>query len=74
MKMLPYLLSSPFIRPLILVINPGKIGHDNGYGKSDHKDSRKGTNASDEFTQHRTGNHVAIPETREVNNPLGGLW
>ena len=64
-----YLLSFAFICPLVLVINPTEVGHDDGDGQSDDEHTAQRANAAYNLTRNRFGYHVSVPVTNiETNN------
>ena len=57
-----HLLRLSLVRPLILMIDPREVGHDDGDREGDHQHARQGADASDDLTQAGVRNHVPVSE------------
>ncbi len=64
-----YFLRFPLVCPLVLVVDPGEVGDDDGDGQRDDEHARQRADAADQLPQHRLRDHVAVPEAEaNVNN------
>ena len=47
------------------MVNAWEVGDDDGDGEGDDQDAGQGADASDQFSQHRVRNHVAVTENNK---------
>ena len=58
-----HLLCLALVRPLVLMIYPREVGHDDGHGERDHEDAGQRAHAPDDLAQAGVRDHVAVSET-----------
>ena len=58
-----HLLRLSLVRPLILMIDPREVGHDDGDREGDHQHAGQGADASDDLAQAGVRHHVPVSET-----------
>ncbi len=56
-----YLLRLSFVCALVLVVDAGEVGHDDGDGKGDDEHPGEGADTADTLAHHGTGHHVPVP-------------
>ena len=57
-----HLLCLSLVGPLVLMVDPGEVGHDDGDGEGDHQHARQGAHAADDLAQPGVRHHVAVSE------------
>lgn len=60
-----HLLCLSLVGPLVLMVDPGEVGHDDGDGQGDHQHAGQGTHAPDDLAQARVRHHVTVSEIVE---------
>lgn len=55
-----YLLSTPLVGPLVLVVDATEVGDDDGDRQSDHQHAAEGANGAKDLTGDRLWHHVSI--------------
>ena len=69
-QMSAHLLCLSLVRPLVLVIDPREVGHDDGDREGDHQHAGQGADAADDLTQAGVRNHVPVSETMVCKDVL----
>ncbi len=57
-----HLLGLSLVGPLVLMVDPGEVGHDDGDREGDHQDAGQGAHAADDLAQSGVRHHVAVSE------------
>lgn len=65
-----HLLGFPFVGPLALMVDPGKVGHDDRHRQRDDEHSTQGAHATHNLARDRVRHHVTVParQTRAHNS------
>ena len=59
------LLSLALVGSLILVVNPAKVGDDDGHGQGNNEHTAQRADTSHHFARYRLGHHVAVSAKEE---------
>lgn len=65
-----YLLSAPFVCPLVLVVDATEVGDDNRDGQSDHQHTAQGADGAKDLPGNRLWHHVSVSMDEKDENSL----
>ena len=57
-----HLLGLSLVGALVLMVDPGEVGHDDGDRQGDHQHAGQGTHAANDLTQPGVRHHVSVSE------------
>lgn len=66
-----YLLRTPFVSSLVLVIDSAKVGHDDGNRQGDYQHPAQRTDRTKDLPCDRLGHHVPVTTAREKERGRG---